>query len=82
MGKAKYLIPNDYMADPAVHVFYGRLCIYPSHDREGGISENDNDDHFDMKDYHVFSVDDVEGDVTDHGVALDVKDILWAGRQL
>jgi hypothetical protein len=81
--KTRYLVPGDYMADPSVHVFNGRLYIYPSHDRESGIPENDNGDHFDMKDYHVFSLDDVEnGDVTDHGVVLDVKDIPWAGRQL
>jgi hypothetical protein len=81
--KARYLVPNDYMADPAVHVFNGRLYIYPSHDRESGIPENDDGDHFDMKDYHVFSTGDVEnGEITDHGVVLDVKDIPWAGRQL
>ena len=83
MKTPKYLVPNDYMADPAVHIFNGKLYIYPSHDRESGIPENDNGDHFDMKDYHVFSLDDVEnGKVTDHGVVLDVKDIPWAGRQL
>jgi hypothetical protein len=71
------------MADPAVHVFNGKIFIYPSHDRESDVKENDNGDHFDMKDYHVFSMDDVEnGQVTDHGVVLDVKDIPWAGRQL
>lgn len=71
------------MADPAVHVFNGRLYIYPSHDRESGIAENDNGDHFDMNDYHVFSLEDVEhGAVTDHGVALRVSDVPWAGRQL
>lgn len=71
------------MADPAVHLFDGKLFIYPSHDRDSGIPENDNGDHFDMKDYHVFSLTDVEnGAVTDHGVVLDTKDILWAGRQL
>ncbi len=81
--KTKYLVPGDYMADPAVHVFNGRLYIYPSHDRESGIPENDNGDHFDMKDYHVFSMDDVwNGDVTDHGVVLHTDDIPWAGRQL
>ena len=79
----RYLVPDDYMADPAVHVFNNRLYIYPSHDRESGIPENDNGDHFDMKDYHVFSMDEVEkGEITDHGVILDVKDIPWAGRQL
>jgi len=83
MNTPKYLVPNDYMADPAVHIFNGKLYIYPSHDRESGIPENDNGDHFDMKDYHVFSLDDVEnGEVTDYGVVLDVKDIPWAGRQL
>jgi len=78
----RYLVPNDYMADPAAHVFNGKLYIYPSHDVESGIAENDNGDHFDMKDYHVFSMEDINGDVTDHGVVLDVKDIPWAGRQL
>ena len=83
MKTAKYLVPNDYMADPSAHVFNGKLFIYPSHDRESGIEENDNGDHFAMKDYHVFSVEDLEnGEVTDHGVILDVKDIPWAGRQL
>lgn len=79
----RYLVPQDYMADPAVHVFNGRLYIYPSHDWESGVPENDNGDHFNMKDYHVFSMDDVEqGEVTDHGVVLTVDDIPWAGRQL
>jgi len=70
------------MADPAVHVFNGKLYIYPSHDIESGIPENDNGDHFDMRDYHVFSMESVDGEVTDHGVALDVADVPWAGRQL
>lgn len=79
----RYLFPADYMADPSVHVFNGRLYIYPSHDRESGIPENDNGDHFDMNDYHVLSTDDVmQGEIVDHGVALKVADIPWAGRQL
>ena len=82
MNKSRYLVPDDYMADPAVHIFENKLYIYPSHDRESGIPENDNGDHFDMNDYHVFSMDDIEGEVTDHGVVLKVADIAWAGRQL
>ena len=79
----RYFFPADYMADPSVHVFNGRLYIYPSHDRESGIPENDNGDHFDMNDYHVLSTDDVmHGEIVDHGVALKVSDIPWAGRQL
>src|SRR5574344_596845 len=78
-----YMVPNDYMADPSVHVWNGKLYIYPSHDRESGIPENDNGAHFDMNDYHVFSTDDIEnGTLTDHGVVLKVEDIPWAGRQL
>lgn len=83
MKEPRYLVPGDFMADPAVHVFNGRLYIYPSHDWESGIPENDNGDHFNMKDYHVFSMDEVEqGEVTDHGVVLRTEDIPWAGRQL
>ncbi len=82
MSEPRYLVEHLYTADPAVHVFNGKLYIYPSHDVESGIPENDNGDHFDMRDYHVFSMDDIDGKVTDHGVALDVKDIPWAGRQL
>jgi hypothetical protein len=83
MNVAKYLFEQDYMADPAVHVFEGKLFIYPSHDRESGIPENDNGDHFDMNDYHAFSTSDIENEpLTDYGVILKVSDIPWAGRQL
>jgi len=82
MNKPRYLVDNLYTADPAAHVFNGKIYIYPSHDIESGIPENDLGDHFDMRDYHVFSMDDVEGEVTDHGVALDIKDVYWAGRQM
>lgn len=81
----RYLVPADYMADPSVHVWDGKLYIYPSHDWESGIEENDNGDHFDMKDYHVFSLngdDPMTAEVVDHGKVLDTEDIPWAGRQL
>ena len=82
MKKARYLVDHIYLADPAAHVFDGKLYIYPSHDIESGIPENDLGDHFDMRDYHVLSLDEVDGDVTDHGVALDIRDVPWAGRQM
>ena len=82
MKKPRYLVEHLYTADPAVHVFNGKLYLYPSHDVESGIPEHDNGDHFDMRDYHVFSMETIDGAVTDHGVVLDVKDIPWAGRQL
>ncbi|MCE1197459.1 MAG: glycoside hydrolase family 43 protein [Marinilabiliales bacterium] len=82
MEKKRYLVDHSFMADPAVHVFDGKLYIYPSHDIESGIPENDLGDHFDMRDYHVFSMESIDGAVTDHGVSLDIKEIPWAGRQL
>ena len=82
MKKPRYLVKDLYTADPSAHVFNGRIYIYPSHDVDAGIPENDNGDHFDMRDYHVYSLDDINGEVTDHGVALDVKSIPWSGRQL
>lgn len=82
MAKAKYLWPHDYMADPSAHVFEGKIYIYPSHDWESGIAEDDDGGHFNMKDYHVFSMDEVGGPVTDHGVVLSTETIPWAGRQL
>ena len=76
------LIKSIYTADPSAHVFDGKIYIYPSHDIDAGIPENDNGDHFAMKDYHILSMDSIGGNVTDHGVGLAVKDIPWAGRQL
>lgn len=76
------LVSQLYTADPSAHVFNGRIYVYPSHDTATGTPENDNGDHFNMMDYHILSMDSVGGPVTDHGVALHIKDIPWAGRQL
>ncbi len=80
----RYLFPADYMADPSVHVFNDKIYIYPSHDWECENVENDNGDQYVMKDSHVLSIDGdpMTGVVTDHGKALDIQDIPWAGRQL
>lgn len=82
MKEPRYLVEHMYAADPAAHVFNGRLYIYPSHDFESGIPENDLGDHFAMRDYHVISMEDIDGKVTDHGVALDIDDVPWTGRQM
>ena len=76
------LVSHIYTADPSAHVFNGRIYIYPSHDTATGIPEDDLGSHFNMMDYHILSMDSVGGKVTDHGVALDIRDIPWAGRQL
>lgn len=79
---AEPLVTHIYTADPSAHVFDGKIYIYPSHDIESNVPQDDLGSHFDMKDYHVFSMDAVGGEVTDHGVALDIKDVAWAGRQM
>ena len=78
----KPLITHLYTADPSAHVFEGKIYIYPSHDRETDIKDNDLGDQYDMVDYHVFSMDSIDGQVTDHGLALALADIPWAGKQL
>lgn len=79
---AEPLVTHIYTADPSAHVFNGKIYIYPSHDIEAGVPENDKGDHFDMRDYHVLSMDSIGGEVKDNGVALDIKDVPWAGRQM
>ena len=76
------LVSDIYTADPSAHVFNGRIYIYPSHDTATGTPEDDLGSHFNMMDFHILSMDSVGGKVTDHGVALHIKNIPWAGRQL
>jgi len=76
------LVSAIYTADPSAHVFNNRIYIYPSHDTATGTPEDDLGSHFDMRDYHILSMDAVGGPVTDHGVALNIKDVPWAGRQM
>lgn len=83
MKHPRYLFPSDYMADPSANVFNGRLYIYPSHDRDSGEAFDDDGGHFQMQDYHVLSLTDVEhGEVTDHGMVLSVEQVPWAERQM
>jgi hypothetical protein len=76
------LVRHIYTADPSAHVFKGRIYIYPSHDFEAGVPQDDLGSHFAMRDYHVLSMDAIGGAVTDHGVALDISTVPWAGRQM
>lgn len=76
------LIDNMYTADPSAHVFEGKLYIYPSHDVESVVEEDDSGAHFNMRDYHVYSMDSPGGEITDHGKVLDIDDVPWAKRQM
>jgi GH43 family beta-xylosidase len=76
------LVSHIYTADPSAHVFEGKIYIYPSHDVETEVVEDDMGSHFNMMDYHVFSMDKPGGEITDHGKVIGVDDIPWAKRQL
>lgn len=76
------LVEHIFTADPSAHVFEGKIYIYPSHDIEAGIPFNDNGDHFGMEDYHVIRLDSPESPAVDCGVALHVRDVPWAERQM
>jgi len=76
------LVSHIYTADPSAHVFNGKIYIYPSHDIDAGIPFNDNGDHFGMEDYHVFSMENINSETLDNGVALHVKDVPWAEKQM
>ncbi len=76
------LVTHIYTADPSAHVFEGRLYVYPSHDIDAGIPFDDEGSHFGMEDYHVLRMDAPDAEAEDCGVALHVKDVPWAERQM
>ena len=80
----KPLVTNMYTADPSAHVFEDKIYIYPSHDldHDNPPSTNNEGDQFDMEDYHVFSMDNMQMFPVDHGEVLHVKDVPWASKQM
>jgi len=76
------LITDHFTADPSAHVFNGKIYIYPSHDVESDVPEDDLGSHFNMMDYHVYEMDSPDGTITDHGEILSAVDIPWAKKQL
>lgn len=76
------LVTDIYTADPSAHVFNGRIYVYPSHDIPTDIPNDDLGSQYAMKDYRVLSMDHIGGPVTIGPVALDVKDVPWASKQM
>ncbi len=77
------LVSEIYTADPSAHVWEdGRLYIYPSHDIDLGIPDDDLGTQYAMRDYIVLSMDSPSSAVTVHDVALDVDDVAWAAQQM
>jgi Glycosyl hydrolases family 43 len=76
------IVKHIYTADPSAHVFDGKIYIYPSHDIDAGDAFDDLGSHFAMEDYHIISLDSIEGIAKDNGAALHVKDVPWASKQM
>jgi len=76
------LVSHIFTADPSAHVFGGRVYIYPSHDRDEDLPEDDLGNQYGMTDYHVLSQDHPGAPARDHGEALHVKDVPWAKEQM
>lgn len=76
------LITHIYTADPSAHVFNERLYIYPSHDLDHDGTSTFEGDHYAMEDYHILSMEDLDAACVDHGEALHLNQVPWAGRQM
>lgn len=79
---SKPLVSHIYTADPSAHVFNGKIYIYPSHDVDAGEAFDDLGSHFAMEDYHVISMDSIDSEAVDNGIALHVNDVPWAKSQM
>ena len=82
MGQSKPLVSHMFTADPSAHLFQGQIYIYPSHDIDAGVKEDDLGSHFAMRDYLVLSQKTPASPVVDHGVALKLEDVAWASKML
>ena len=76
------LVTHLYTADPSAHVFEDKIYIYPSHDLEHDGVSDDEGTQYTMEDYHVFSMDDIDAPVVDHGQVLHMKDVPWVSQQM
>lgn len=76
------LVRSIYTADPSAHVFAGKIYVYPSHDVKTDIPFDDLGNQYAMHDYRILKMDRIGGPVTVGPVALDVKQVPWASRQM
>lgn len=81
-NERKALVDHIYTADPSAHVFNGKIYIYPSHDEDIDLPEDDDGEQYVMKDYHVLSMEDLDSECVDNGLALSEDDVPWVSRQM
>jgi len=82
MKEREELVTHIFTADPSARVFDGKIYIYPSHDFPHDGEDNDNGDEYQMKDYHVLSMDDLASDCVDNGMMFSEEDVPWVSHQL
>ena len=81
-NERKPLVKHMFTADPSAHVFDGKIYIYPSHDIEYDVPDDDDGEQYMMEDYHVLSMDNLDSECVDNGVALSYKDVPWVDKQM
>lgn len=82
MKQREPLVKHIFTADPSARVFNDKIYIYPSHDLPHDGEDNDNGDEYQMRDYHVLSMDNLEAECIDNGEALKDTDVKWVSSQL
>lgn len=78
----KPLVTHIFTADPSAHVFDGKIYVYPSHDLAHECEDNDNGDQYNMEDYHILCMDDIDAPCVDCGEVLHMKDVPWVSKQM
>lgn len=74
--KENPIVKHVYACDPSAKVFSdGKVWVVTSHDA------NDAKGYWTMKDYHVFSSEDLKT-WTDHGSVMGVDDVTWADSDM
>lgn len=81
-GRPPYLDTSDYAADPAAHVFEGRIHVYCTRDWASPVTDRTDGNHYDMREYSHFVLDSLGGPVVRHDAILTLEQVPWAARQL
>ena len=76
------LVSHIFTADPSAHVFDDKIYVYPSHDIAHEGEDDDDGGEYQMEDYHVLSLDNLDADCIDNGEALHMKDVPWVSKQM
>lgn len=82
MNQREPLVKHIFTADPSARVFDGKIYIYPSHDIPHDGVDNDSGDEYQMRDYHVLSMDDLDSECIDNGLALSETEVPWVSEQM